>query len=399
MKKTNFNKVIISFLIVFFNLFFINKTLVASGLVWIHNPTNNHDYAVTEMMSWDDAELLAQDFGGHLVTINDSEENTWLLNTFGDYTEDPRYWIGLNDKDQEGSWVWSSGETPIFQDWCLNEPNDCCTDEEGEEDAAVMNDVCDGWNDLPDGHHHYAIIEVVIGIPLCTEAIIIDSFPAPDNFGYSLHGIAFDGQNLWAACHGGGLIHEMGFDDDESMIILDSIDAPTSCPTGITFVGKNLFVGTDEFVDDDEHLKISKIKTTGEKAGKILKSFDAPGEDCVGLAKANGRLYNSDFVWSEYGGAIHTIQMSGKPDATFFFPEFDCPEGLTFDGEFIWLAEWCQNRIYKLNADDLTPICYFEGPGLNPIGLTFADGFLWLADQGTRTFYKIDIGSTQGNNN
>ena len=112
----------------------------------------------------------------------------------------------------------------------------------------------------------------------------------------------------------------------------------------------------------------------------------------MGLTFAEGYLWNSDFLWSQVGGGVHKIKMNGDLDNSFFFPEWDCPEGLAFDGHFIWLAEYCQNKIYKLNVNDLTPICYFEGPGLNPIGLTFDKTYLWLSDQGTKSLYKIDIG-------
>jgi hypothetical protein len=164
MENTKFIKIIIFFLIVFVNLFFTNNTLFANGVIWITNPANNHDYAVIPLTDWVSAESFAQTQGGHLVTINDQAENTWLFETFvDDDTYDGTFWIGFNDIVQEGSWVWSSGETPNFQGWCVGEPNDCCDDPEpiqGEENAAVITDFCGGWNDLPEWHHHYAIIEI-----------------------------------------------------------------------------------------------------------------------------------------------------------------------------------------------------------------------------------------------
>lgn len=223
----------------------------------------------------------------------------------------------------------------------------------------------------------------------CLNAKVVATYPAPEEFSAgSVHGIAFDGNSLWASCYGCGLIYELGFDDSGNLVVLDSIDAPSTNPTGITFVGRNLFAG------DDGTKIISKIKTTGRKAGEVQDMFYAPGhpsEDCTGLTFAKGRLWNADFVWSEVGGAIHKIKMNGDLEETFFFPDWDTPEGLAFDGQFIWLAEYGQNRIYKLNVNDLTPVCYFDGPGFAPIGLTFDGKYLWLADQGTQSFYKIDI--------
>jgi sugar lactone lactonase YvrE len=234
-------------------------------------------------------------------------------------------------------------------------------------------------------------------IPLCSNISVVDSFAAPSEFDAgAVHGIAFDGQSLWAACWGNcGYIYELGFDSSGDMIVVDYIETPGtpgSNPTGITFVGKDLFAG------DDRTLIISQIKTTGKKAGTVQNWFYAPGypdEDCTGLTFARGHLYNSDFVWTQDGGAIHKIKIDGKLVETFQLPEWDCPEGLAFDGKFLWLAELCENRVYKLNVDDLTPVCYFDGPGEAPIGLTFDNRHLWLSDFGDHNFYKIDIGVGQ----
>jgi hypothetical protein len=161
MQKTKLTKIFISSLIVFCSLLFICNTLIANDLNWIQNPTNNHYYAETEQMDWISAESLANSLGGHLVTINDEAEQIWLINTFIGDKEDPRWWIGLNDLNQEGLWVWSSGEAPVFEDWCNGEPNDCCTEIEGEENVALMNDHCGGWNDVHESGGHYAIIELI----------------------------------------------------------------------------------------------------------------------------------------------------------------------------------------------------------------------------------------------
>jgi len=159
MRNPNKIKIIIYFLIVFCSVFFVINNLFANDLIWILNPSNNHYYAVTAEMSWSDAETLANSYGGHLVTINNQDENDWLISAFGSLIS---YWIGLSDIGQEGVWVWSSGETPTFDNWCQGEPNDCCSDDiQGEENGVAMNECGGiGWNDLPDLHAHYAIIEV-----------------------------------------------------------------------------------------------------------------------------------------------------------------------------------------------------------------------------------------------
>ncbi len=56
-----------------------------------------HVYSVTETEgTWQDAENQAVALGGHLVTINDAAENSWLFSTFeSELNEDIYLWMGL----------------------------------------------------------------------------------------------------------------------------------------------------------------------------------------------------------------------------------------------------------------------------------------------------------------
>ena len=51
----------------------------------------NSFYVIVEGPTWEEAEANAVNLGGHLVTINDAEENNWIYSNFGDGT-----WIGDN---------------------------------------------------------------------------------------------------------------------------------------------------------------------------------------------------------------------------------------------------------------------------------------------------------------
>src|ERR1051326_9427321 len=45
----------------------------------VYNPATTHSYFLLTSSSWTDAEAAAASLGGHLVTVNDAEENDWLL--------------------------------------------------------------------------------------------------------------------------------------------------------------------------------------------------------------------------------------------------------------------------------------------------------------------------------
>jgi len=87
---------------------------------------DGHLYYMLEASSWTNAEAAASALGGHLVTINDSAENAWVISTFGG--DDYALWIGLTDAASERTFVWASGEPlsyglPLGEPpWALNEP-------------------------------------------------------------------------------------------------------------------------------------------------------------------------------------------------------------------------------------------------------------------------------------
>ena len=78
-------------------------------------------YLIVNGETWHAAEANAVELGGHLATIEDEAENTWLANTFRN--EIYNAYIGLNDEAVEGEWRWSSGINTSFFNWNSNEPN------------------------------------------------------------------------------------------------------------------------------------------------------------------------------------------------------------------------------------------------------------------------------------
>ena len=56
--------------------------------------------------TWEAAEAKAVEIGGHLVTINDADENAWLHSEFNIQGRNPShltYWTGLRDTNSDGS--------------------------------------------------------------------------------------------------------------------------------------------------------------------------------------------------------------------------------------------------------------------------------------------------------
>src|SRR3712207_5261270 len=97
---------------------------------------------------------MAVRLGGRLVTINDTAEETWLKQTFG---ESEAFWTGLTDKTTEGTFQWISGEESSYRNFASGEPNDWG----GAEDYVGMNFGSQKkWNDYTSTTKLRGVIEI-----------------------------------------------------------------------------------------------------------------------------------------------------------------------------------------------------------------------------------------------
>ncbi len=118
---------------------------------------NGSQYVLTDdALTWEAAQAEAQQLGGNLVTINDAAEDRWLQEAFG---EEQRYWMGLSDRQQEGTFTWASGEALTYTNWAPNEPNDW----QGTQDFGVINF---GSSKQWDDEHAYSQFRGIIEIKL-----------------------------------------------------------------------------------------------------------------------------------------------------------------------------------------------------------------------------------------
>lgn len=72
-------------------------------------------------MEWNEANLYCQDLGGHLLTINSAEEQSFI-NSIISGKERNLYWIDLY-LNSNNEWVWVDGEQLSYSNWRRDEPN------------------------------------------------------------------------------------------------------------------------------------------------------------------------------------------------------------------------------------------------------------------------------------
>ena len=82
-----------------------------------------HDYSLLTADNWAASEAYAVSQGGHLVSIDDAAENTFILSTF---RPSGSIWIGLERVGLGSSvadFAWTDGSTSTYRNWNANEPN------------------------------------------------------------------------------------------------------------------------------------------------------------------------------------------------------------------------------------------------------------------------------------
>lgn len=86
-----------------------DREAVKNGLLlpsnWLFNPaTGKYYFQSTNLVTWNDGESFAQQYGAHLVTISDMVENHWIASQFT-----KPYWTGLYYVDPNGAVGYTRG--------------------------------------------------------------------------------------------------------------------------------------------------------------------------------------------------------------------------------------------------------------------------------------------------
>ena len=103
---------------------------------------NKGYYFCAASIKWRNAVDDCLEIGSKLVSITSEEENTFVAQQANELTEG-KWWIGLNDRDNEGEYVWESGSSFDFEAWNEGEPNNY----EGSENCVEMYSNTGMWND------------------------------------------------------------------------------------------------------------------------------------------------------------------------------------------------------------------------------------------------------------
>lgn len=110
-------------------------------------------------VTWQEGEDYAVSLGGHLVSINSADEESFLKANF------ERGWIGLTDEGTEGDWRWTDGSPITYTNWGPGQPDNS----RGIQHYGQVWDGSGSWDDAEEDTAAQAIQfnkPAIIEIPL-----------------------------------------------------------------------------------------------------------------------------------------------------------------------------------------------------------------------------------------
>ncbi len=202
---------------------------------------------------------------------------------------------------------------------------------------------------------------------------MVKGFPTP---GSCPTGLAWNGKNLWLADLKTDLIYAI---DPETGVVESSLPAPTFRPLGLAYDGEALWC-----ICGEENL-LYRIQP---EDGLVTHRLESPVERPTGLA------WDGQYLWlaSRSSKEIHQISPDDGTTIKSFPSPAGYPQGLAYDGKYLWAADRITNRIYLVSPENGEVIFMFDAPAPYADGLAWDGERLWNADFQSDSLYCLSIG-------
>ncbi|HUW30400.1 MAG TPA: CARDB domain-containing protein, partial [Planctomycetota bacterium] len=355
---------------------------------------SGHFYTLTpSTMTWDNAEAWAFEKGGHLVTVDDEAEQLFLQRWFAQWGT---VWIGLTDKDTEGSWAWISGEPVTYTKWAASRPR---TSSASSYDYAAIT-AYGYWDDYTSSSTAYGLVELPSATDSDADGVpdVLDVYPNDARNAYDLREAGADGI----------------FDTEDDVIYNVYVYSTYSTGTSISLMTLDgpLASGTYRFTVN--------ANLTDNVGNQLDGDGDGTGGDAFTrtftVALPAGYVFegrnNGHYAWCPEFTFTESPAGSGYYISTVGYGSIDPNDGSTWGENDIWefqalagdkIAAWMDTpdssldaRLYLYSAnlaglsDQQHYDDYWRGPEDDAYisGYTIpADGtyYLWITHQGTAT--------------
>lgn len=130
---------------------------------------------------------------------------------------------------------------------------------------------------------------------------------------------------------------------------------------------------------------LSAVSTVVAVPGDTLKSINAP------FTCSQGMTYDGDNLWvaDRRSDVIYRVSPEdGSSDYQIPTPGY-VPRGLTYDGELLWIVDADAQLIYAINPESKIAEKTIWCPVANPGGLAWDGEFLWISDDGANKLRQL----------
>ena len=284
---------------------------------------NGHTYVKISSRTWSSAAAWAEANGGRLVTINDSDEQSFVYSRFGSSD----LWINLTDEAIEGSWKLQDGTAAGYTNWATNEP-----DSGDAYDYAYIYASNGKWYDGHSTWSKTAVIEFVGDADVDGDQIpdVVDARPTDASNGWEVRSAGADG--LFDSAD--DVLYTVVADyDNASTVSLRVTDGPlapgkyrftitasVTDPYGNAIDGNRDGVGGDAYI---QYFEIAPLPTAAEFEGKsndtretakpvALVEDPANSGSLIGRVRGSIDPANGGGYWNEVDWFSVTLQAGDK---------------------------------------------------------------------------------------
>ena len=330
---------------------------------------NGHTYYFfTTPLNWWDAESVCESMGGHLATITGAAENE-ALETLANGSD---FWLGGTDRDSEGTWSWTTGESFSYTDWGEGQPDNASNPEEGGENYLHYSGGAGHWNDNT-GTPTYPFI--------CEVDSAADPVAEPPVVTLSSASVVFDG--LIRIKYYLTVPEELLADPDATVRFYKGEEEVARAPLsdGVAQTGDH--AGQTAYYYDTVAKEINDIIT--------LQVLDGSGEP-VTLLSTGGTDYTAGFVYSVKTYAENKQQNGTTQkmrDLAKSLEDYGNAAQLYFEpGKAVGAA--VSEAVKAVGETQLLPYA-LSTSGTKPAGVTGASiSVVFEADNSLRIYFKFD---------
>ncbi len=150
---------------------------------------DGHQYFISKgTYSYEEAQTIAAEHGGYLLTINSQAENDFIEAKF-EYGAS--IWLGLSDAQLEGEFVWENGEAITYTNWEDCQSEDCLNSEALDQVGFNINNG--EWHFIENDQERSFIIEIDCeGTYESRADLRLDSLTIDNTNGYTLYNVPYN---------------------------------------------------------------------------------------------------------------------------------------------------------------------------------------------------------------